>query len=316
MSLPAEKAKFSGWTNLVILFICYCLLYGVVFYGFSVIFPAMIKALHWARGDASIAHTIRGLVVGFTAPLVAYLINRKGVRLTLMAGGVLCVVGLILLGTITTKLWQWILLWGFVVGSGLSLAGLVPIQTNITFWFNRRRGMAMGIVGTGAAVGGFVAQPLFTAIMKHFGSWQVGWLCAAGFAFLGVIGVFWLRNKPADVGQYPDGIDPTQTEGGAGAARRSVPRTYRAKEAWTLGEATKTRALWCLIICFCMYAMPLYFITTHGLMHATDHGFSTMQGAFSSASSSWVGDWRVFPLDGLRMSSNPDGCSPLPWRGY
>jgi len=280
MMVRQEKQAFSGWTNLVILFLCYCFLYGVVFYGFSVVFPAMVKAMNWARGDASIAHTLRGIVVGFAAPLAAYLVNRKGVRPTLLWGGTLCIVGLVLLGTVMTELWQWTLLWGCVVGLGLSLAGLVPIQTNITFWFSRRRGMAMGIVSTGAAVGGFIAQPLFSWIMKYFGSWQIGWLCAAGFAFLGIIGVFWLRNKPSDVGQYPDGIDPTQATGATAAGGRAAARTHRTAETWSLGEAVRTRALWCLIVCYCMTAMPLYLITTHGIMHVTDHGYTSMEGAF------------------------------------
>ena len=45
-----QKTGFSGWTNVVILFFCYFLLYGIIFYGFSVMFPAMIKAMKWGTG--------------------------------------------------------------------------------------------------------------------------------------------------------------------------------------------------------------------------------------------------------------------------
>ena len=63
-----EKQPFYGWSNVVICFLCYFLVYGIVFYGFSVIFPAMVKAMGWKRGDASIAQTIRVLVMGLRLP--------------------------------------------------------------------------------------------------------------------------------------------------------------------------------------------------------------------------------------------------------
>ena len=275
-----QKTGFSGWTNVVILFICYFLLYGIVFYGFSVMFPAMIKAMKWARGDASIAQTVRGLMVGFAAPLVAVMINRWGSKNTLLTGGTLCIIGLVLLGTMTDKLWTWILFWGIFCGIGLSAAGLMPIQTNLTFWFSRNRGVTIGIVTAGASLGGVVAQPLFTWIIKESGSWQAGWIAAAGIAFVGMIGILWLKNKPADYGEHPDGISPEQAKESA-AAGKKVIRTYRTAHTWSLKEATKTTALWYLLIMYTMTMLPIYLMLSHGVLHLTDLGYSRMQAAYT-----------------------------------
>lgn len=294
-----HRADFYGWTNLVLLFICYCMVYGIVFYGFSVVFPAMIKAMKWARGDASIGQTIRSMMVGFTAPLVAYMINRYGSKKTIMIGGVLTVVTLVLLGTVVDHLWQWTLLWGIAAGFGLSAAGIVPVQTNITYWFHKNRGLAIGIVGTGAAIGGFVAQPLFTWIIKETGQWQIGWLSAGGFVFIGVIGILWLRNKPADYGQHPDGISPEMVKAAVAAGRRRTARTYRTAESWTLQEAIRTRTLWLLMIMFCSFAMPLFLLMAHGVLHMTDLGFSKMQAAYILSLVFLFGGVARFPMGWL-----------------
>jgi hypothetical protein len=39
-----RSRSFSGWTNAVLLFFIYGVVYGFVFYGFTVIFPEMIRA--------------------------------------------------------------------------------------------------------------------------------------------------------------------------------------------------------------------------------------------------------------------------------
>ena len=58
----------------------YAVTMGFIFYGFTVIFPAMIEAEGWQRGEASLAHTLRGLFVGFMAPVAALSIGRLGAR--------------------------------------------------------------------------------------------------------------------------------------------------------------------------------------------------------------------------------------------
>ncbi len=275
-----SKPGFYGWTNVVILFLSYCLLYGFVFYGYSVVFPAMIKAMKWARGDASIAHTIRVFLVAFGAPAVAFMIKRWSVRTTMLIGGFLSVGGLALLGTVVDQVWEWTILWGFVVGFGLSAAGLLSFQTSVTFWFSKNRGLAIGLVSAGAALGGFAAQPLFTAIMRSYGSWKVGWLAAGALALLGTIVIFWLKNKPADYGQYPDGISPEKAKELASAGKRATARTYRTSETWTLQEAIRTRSLWCIILMYTLVLAPLYLVTAHGVLHLTDLKYSSMQAAY------------------------------------
>lgn len=273
------KEKFYGWKNLVILFICYSLIYGTVFYAYSVMFSAMVKSMGWARGDASIAHTIRGFMVGFMSPVVGWMVNRWGVRNTMMAGCALTVAALVFLGTMVNTIFMFIIGWGLMIAIGTCICGLVPVNTSLSFWFSKNRGTAIGLVSTGGALGGFVAQPLFTWVISATGQWQMGWLACAGVAVLGMIGLPWLKNKPADYGQYPDGINPEKVK--TGEVKKRTARTYRATESWTVKEATKTKQLWMLILMYCAGCMPLFLVVTHGTLHLLDLGFTKMQAAYA-----------------------------------
>lgn len=277
--MSKTKTAFYGWRNLVYLFICYGILYGAVFYGYSVIFPAMIKALKWSRGDASMAHTVRALIVGFGTPLTVYLIGRIGNRWTMVTGSLVCFLSLLLLALLPGEMWSWTLLWGVGMGFGLTLAGQVTMQNTVTLWFSRRRALCIGIVMSAGAVGGMISQPLFVSLMKQTGNWHTGWLAAAIMAFFVVVGVFFLKSKPSDFGQYTDGIDPDQARA-AGLEKKAVTRTFRSPYEWTLSEAMRTRSFWCLTIVWCTTNVFQYLILAHGVLHMLDKGYPAIQAAY------------------------------------
>ncbi|MBU4053684.1 MAG: MFS transporter [Proteobacteria bacterium] len=272
-----QEVKFYGWINVVFLFLLYAIVMGFVFYGFTVIFPAMLKAQGWGRGEASLGHTIRGLVVGFMAPLAAVSIGKLGAKKTLGMGLLAGALALTLLGTVTSKLWHWTLIWGFMMPAAFSLGGLLPIQTTVNFWFNTKRAMATGIVMTSAAIAGTVAAPFYTFIMAKTGGWQVGWLVGAGLCAVGFILTFFIKNTPQSIGQFPDGIDPDAApKTGVKAKAKGV---YQTKTPWTLKEALRTRVVWLQMVCMIGQVWALYIVTVHGVLHLIDKQLNPMQAA-------------------------------------
>jgi len=279
-SLQQKSTKFYGWNNVLVLFIIYASIMGFVFYGFTVIFPAMIKAQGWGRGEAALAHTIRGLLVGFMAPLVALAIARVGAANTLKIGLSIGAAALAVLGTVADQLWHWIVLWGFVMPFTFAFGGVIPIQTTVTFWFNIRRATAIGVVVTGAAIAGFIAAPVFTHLIKTTGTWRAGWLAASAFSVLALMASFLLKNKPEDMGQHPDGISPDNADDlTARNKSRKKAKTYRTPAPWTLKEALRTPTTYLYMVCLIAQAWALYIITVHGVLHLTDKGFTQMQAA-------------------------------------
>jgi MFS family permease len=273
-----HKPGFYGWKNVALLFVSYLSTLGLAFYGFSVIFPMMIKTLEWNRATASIAHTLNVLLSGLLVPLVALSINKIGIRKTLMTGAGILFVGLLLLGTITSKIWQWIILWGFFVSFGFAFCGGVPIQTLLMHWFSARRATVIGIVMTGAPVGGVLALPFYTWLMQKTQMWQAGWLTGAFFALISMGCFFFLTNKPQDVGQHPDGLNPDDLKFAIDAMGKTT-RTFRSESSWELKTALKTPTLWFLAVEIIAFMMALYLITSHGVLHFMDKGFSGMQAA-------------------------------------
>ena len=273
-----QRPGFYGWKNVILLFIIYMFTMGIVFYGFSVIFPFMIKTLEWNRGTASIAHTVNALLMGFLAPLAALSVNKLGTKKTISMGITVLVIGLVLLGTLVSQLWQWIIVWGIIVSFGFVFCGIMPIQTTMMFWFDKKRATAIGIVMTGAALGGFLAQPFYTWLMALTNTWQVGWLVGALFAFIALILAFFIISKPEDVGQHTDGLSPDDIKTGKSGIELGA-RTYRTPTSWGLKEAIRTPTVWFIIMIMVGFVMPLFLVTTHGVLHMTDQGFSKMQAA-------------------------------------
>ncbi|MFO7963793.1 MAG: MFS transporter [Desulfobacterales bacterium] len=278
-SASQKHIPFYGWYNVLFLFLIYTATMGFLFYGFAVIFPAMVHAQGWGRGEAALAHTIRGLMVGFMAPLVALSIGRLGSANTIKIGLAAGVVALAFLGTLADRLWHWILLWGLIMPFTFSFGGVIPVQANATYWFHARRATAIGIIVTGAAIGGFIAAPVYTYLMKTTGTWRIGWLTACAFLLLALIISFWVRNKPEDLGQFPDGIAPDGDDPSIQQKSRYTARTFRTPVVWTLKEALRTPTPYLYMLCLMAQTWALYIITVHGVLHLTDRGFAPMKAA-------------------------------------
>ncbi len=304
MTSSPRKPGFYGWKNVAVLFFIYMFTLGMVFYGYSAIFPAMIKAMGWNRGTASIAYTINMLLSGTLIPLVAFSINKIGTRKTIRIGLVLLLISAALLATVTSRMWQWIVLWGIFGGLGFAFAGLVSVQTPLMYWFNVNRATAIGIVMTGAPAGGFIAQPFYTWLIGQTHTWRSGWLVGTGFLLSALALSFLIVNTPKDMGQHSDGIDPEKSMTPE-ITKKATARTYRTQDTWLLNEVIRTPAFWLVIVFWISHVMPIILMTSHGVLHFTDSGFSSMQAAsilsllimasaISRFPSGWLGD-RIEP---------------------
>lgn len=278
-----SKREFYGWKNVSLLFTIFVLTFGMVHYGYSTIFPAMIQDLGWNRGTASIAQTVAVLLAGLLAPAIAISIRKIGANRTVSLGTGSLVIAMVLSATVMNEIWQWTLFWGVIVGFGKAFGGLIPSQTISMRWFNTKRAMAVGIVATGSAVGGFLAQPTHVALMETFGTWRAGWMAAGAAATLAFVLTFFLVDKPEDIGQHPDGLAPGKTGTSESkaikAARKTKPKTFRTQKEWTVKEIFKTPLVYLMVVGIIGHLMALVFLISHGVLHFMDLGFSKMQGA-------------------------------------
>jgi len=280
--LAAEtKAKgFYGWWLIFFLWVVYTIPIGFAFYCPAVLYPFMIEAMGWSRGEIMFGSTAFMMLFGLASPLAAWMIGRFGARITLAIGGAIVTIATILMGLIG-QIYSMYLVLSLFVGLGVALASMIPVQTVIISWFNVRRALAMGLVMGGGAIGGFLAPQIISiAVQASGGNWRIGWFIIAGASIIGiVVAMLTVRNQPSDVGQHPDGLAPHEAEV-AVSGISSVSRIYRTPVDWSLRDALRTPALWLLIGAVACSFFLWQVVVTQGPLHLLDRGFDPAMTAF------------------------------------
>jgi len=279
--MQAEKRKpgFYGWWLLFFLWIVYSFPIGFVFYGPPVLYPFMIEEMGWSRGDIMVGYAAIMLLTGLASPLAAWMIDRFGARITLFVGGVAVAATNFSMGLIGDGYHAYLTLC-VLLGVAVALASFIPIQTVIVFWFSARRALALGLVLGGGAIGGFFAPQIVTgAVLRAGGDWRIGWTIAALASLAGaVVAILAIRNRPSDMGQYPDG-SPPGVASAPGLSTRAA-RTHRTAVEWTLTDVLKTPALWLLLLATIGSYFLWQVIVTQGPLHLQDRGFDAGTASF------------------------------------
>lgn len=118
---------------------------GTVMGSFSVLLASVQTRLDVKLEQASAGILL--LLVGSAAlaPIIGVLVARYSLRLLLMIGGVLTVLGYLILG-LTNSFPLYLVAYGLCFGPAMSLAGSIGPATLVTRWFNHNRGLALGLV--------------------------------------------------------------------------------------------------------------------------------------------------------------------------
>jgi len=271
---------FYGWWLLFFLWIIYTIPIGFAYYSPAVIYPFMIEDLGWSRGEIMVGAMTFILLFGLSAPLNAWMIRRFGARMTLATGGIIVVVSSTLMGFLG-HIYSMFIFLSLFIGLGVAFASMIPCQTIIISWFNRRRALAMGLVLGGGGVGGFLAPQLISNVIGGAnGNWRVGWFIIALASVAAIItALATVRNNPSEVGQYTDGLAPCEDEIVVRGTSQAS-RTYRTKVDWTVREAIRTRSLWLLVIGVVFSGLVWGVIVTQAPLHLLDRGFEPAMAAF------------------------------------
>ena len=219
---------------------------GIGFYGHGV-FLDPLRSLHgWPKATVSSAITLYFLTSGIMGMIIGRQVDRYGPKWILILGSMVIGGGFVLLSRITT-VWQLYLVY-FMMALGFSCTSLVPVNTLITNWFIRRRGFAMSLTNTGLSAGGIILVPLASYMISRWGLETA--LPVLGAIYCAVIipsAGFFVRQRPADLDQFPDGEPPMAASSNGPAS----PLDYAAQmQVWTRFQAIHTVAFWSIVIAF------------------------------------------------------------------
>src|SRR5262250_1262061 len=100
----------------------------------SVLIVPLETEFGWSRATISFAVGLNIFLYGLIGPFAAAVMDRFGLRRTILAALVLIIAG-VMLTPLMTQPWHLIVLWGFVVGSGSGVTALVLGATVVSRWF-------------------------------------------------------------------------------------------------------------------------------------------------------------------------------------
>ena len=277
----APEKSFYGWKLLAALWCIVFVNLAFPTYGTTVVNAYMATDLHMDRKTLGSVFSLYMIMTGLPAPLIAMFINKVGPRIILIAGSLLLLTGSVTMALLVRTGWQAVLVFGVIIGVGVLMGGTLASQTCTAFWFVRRRALALSIMYSAASIGGFVAAPLLNRIIAASGNnWRMAWWLIAGLiCFSTLIAALFIRNKPGDLGQLPDG-GPGQQESDAAKATRKTG-VYITTHDWTFMEALRSPVLWLLMLCGIGMSGGFTMFMGQGVVHLQDLGNSPTLAAMS-----------------------------------
>lgn len=225
----------------------------------------------WNRAEASSALSIMMIVTAAALPFGGKLVDLLGVRRVLAPS--VAILGLLfVLASFVEQLWQLIAIY-VLIGSLAVGSNSIGYMRLLASWFDRKRGLAIGIAGSGTGLG-FAYVPVVTQYAVAAWGWRGGYVCLGLiilFVTLPLVLVV-LRERPRDVGLEVDGdTEPTARPANAGA---------KEDEGDSLWGAMRRRDFWCMVLTFVSVAFVLYGVIPHLVPLLQDRGLTTKTAAW------------------------------------
>jgi sugar phosphate permease len=260
--LSGRRRIFYGWWMLAASVIAMALGGGVSFWAFGLYVNPLENEFGWSRAQVSLGFSFSLLAGGLCGPVAGHLIDSRGPRASILLGAVVASGSYFLLAT-TDSLWQWYL-FNSINAACRQLMFIIPFQTLVSRWFDRKRGLALSFLGSGFSLGGLTVLPLMTLVIDSLG-WR------GGFIFSGVmlacvfvpITLLILRDHPHDLDAHPDG-EATSDRATAVASMSGIG----------LGQAIRLPIFWVLALALMLLLYGMLGWQVHQVPFFESKGFS------------------------------------------
>lgn len=290
---------YYGWIITLVGLLVVTMVYGCKFC-FGTLFGSLIDEFAWSRVMITSIFSVSILAQALLQPMGGALLDKFGPRRMLITGGILMGLSLITFGRSVT-LWRIYISYGILFSLATVVAGFVTNTTMVSRWFEKKRGIAIGIVAAGSSLGLFIFNPLLAYLIKLFG-WRIAmqFLGILTMVLICLVVVCFSKDCPEDVGQT---IDRERL-----ATNNNVFQVGKGKHSpknikdWSFGQALKTREFWLLCIAYTGYLFAWYSISNHLVMAMCDmgldnikaasiFGYTGLSGAIAGLVCAWIADY-------------------------
>ena len=222
--------------------------------------------------------TVISISMGFgcvVRVLGGWALDKYGPKIIILLMGFITGLSMLLTSQ-TNSLWQLFISYSVLLAIGTSAMYAVTMST-ISRWFDRKRGLALGVTSSGPGLGMVVMAPFATFLITNL-DWRMAYIVMGILAWLIVIPVsMLLRKDPYEIGALPDGIKPDSAD--RIVHKSAVTKSDVHSTGLSLVQALRTRSFWFFIFMWIFFSFGVLLIQTHIVPHVTDIGFSVTEAA-------------------------------------
>ena len=161
-----------GWLVVAAIFVTMFFIWGAI-NSSVVFFVPVLKHFGWTRAKFSVALSMGWVTGGLAGPLVGWLADRINPKWMMLGGAT--ITGLLWLSLSRTTSFNNFLLANGLFGICVGASTLTPCSLVIASWFERQRGLAIGIAFAVATIGGAVMTPIVNHVIT-ISDWRVGYV--------------------------------------------------------------------------------------------------------------------------------------------
>lgn len=204
----ADQGEFGrGWRVVTAALIGIgCGLSPLPFYTMGVFAPHLIQQFDWSVAEVMAGLMITTFSVVIGAPLAGALSERFGTRPVALVSILLFSLSFMSMALLQDSLLQFYLTWGVIALVG---SGTLPITftRTVNSWFDKRRGIALGLAMCGTGIFGILCKPYLSWVISQWG-WRAGYVAIGAIPLVLAlpIAIAWFR-EPVDriIQQKKDG---------------------------------------------------------------------------------------------------------------
>jgi len=235
-----------------------CGLASVITATFSIFVGPLRAEFGWSSPEIFMGVLVVTAAVTVAAPFIGALVDRFGARRMILAGFLLEGAVMASFSTQTGSLPAFYLRYIALAILGLGTTH-VAFARVISVWFDRRRGLALGLTLAGLGLGG-VLWPLLSQWAITAYGWRTAYLIVGlAIVTVGVLSVgLVVRDSPESMGLRPDG-DERPVDGLPG----SLPRPAAPQIGFTLHETMRQNHFWLMLAAFLLIGLVVQSLILH-----------------------------------------------------
>ena len=200
---------------------------GITYYSFGVFVVPLMQSFGWTRGDATLGSSFLIIGTAITAPIVGTLIDKFGARKVTLVSIFGMIAGYLALSQQPGSVFVFYATW---LCMSLLGGGTTPVVYTraVNMWFDKGRGLALGLALAGSGISGIFGPPFLTALIRDYG-WQGAYLALAGITLVVAFPILFLLFRERKMDSASAHSQSAHLPG------MDVPEAIRTVDFWKIG---------------------------------------------------------------------------------